>query len=106
MTHLQSCVQQERRAGGFLLLPQYTIAFAHSVAQSPLLTNEEVAKQACLERGSDGFSHTCSEGHLSKKAGYFRVNQTTTRKVPAMSLLELFCCVDDFWLAFAPLWKQ
>jgi len=23
-----------------------------------------------------------------------------------MSLLELFCHVDDFWLAFAPLWKQ
>jgi transposase len=23
-----------------------------------------------------------------------------------MSLLELFCHVDDFWLAFAPLWRQ
>ena len=23
-----------------------------------------------------------------------------------MSLLELFCHVDDFWLGFAPLWKQ
>jgi hypothetical protein len=23
-----------------------------------------------------------------------------------MSLLELFCTVDDFWLAFAPAWKQ
>ena len=23
-----------------------------------------------------------------------------------MSLLELFCRVDDFWLAFAPAWKQ
>jgi hypothetical protein len=23
-----------------------------------------------------------------------------------MSLLELFCSVDDFWLAFAPQWKQ
>ena len=23
-----------------------------------------------------------------------------------MSLLELFCHVDDFWLAFAPAWKQ
>lgn len=23
-----------------------------------------------------------------------------------MSLLELFCHVDDFWVAFAPLWKQ
>ena len=23
-----------------------------------------------------------------------------------MSLLELFCTVDDFWLAFAPTWKQ
>lgn len=23
-----------------------------------------------------------------------------------MSLLELFCRVDDFWLAFAPRWKQ
>ena len=22
-----------------------------------------------------------------------------------MSLLELFCAVDDFWLAFAPRWK-
>jgi hypothetical protein len=22
-----------------------------------------------------------------------------------MSLLELFCAVDDFWLAFAPHWK-
>jgi hypothetical protein len=23
-----------------------------------------------------------------------------------MSLLELFCHVDDFWLAFAPTWNQ
>jgi len=23
-----------------------------------------------------------------------------------MSLLDLFCSVDDFWLAFAPVWKQ
>ena len=23
-----------------------------------------------------------------------------------MSLLELFCAVDDFWQAFAPVWQQ
>jgi hypothetical protein len=23
-----------------------------------------------------------------------------------MSLLELFCHVDDFWLTFAPRWEQ
>jgi len=23
-----------------------------------------------------------------------------------MSLLELFCAVDDFWQAFEPLWRQ
>src|SRR3954465_11695153 len=25
---------------------------------------------------------------------------------PQMSLLELFCAVDDFWQAFAPAWQQ
>lgn len=23
-----------------------------------------------------------------------------------MSLLELFCAVDDFWIAFEPTWRQ
>ena len=25
---------------------------------------------------------------------------------PKMSLLELFCAVDDFWQVFAPAWRQ
>ena len=45
--------------------------------------------------------------HLTKgKAVNFPIAQKTKKEVPAMSLLELFCHVDDFWKAFRPTFER
>lgn len=42
-------------------------------------------------------------GHLSKKGLSFFVAKR--ERSPAMSLLELFCAVDDFYQVFEPVWR-
>ena len=40
------------------------------------------------------------------KRGVILRSTPTRERHPKMSLLELFCAVDDFWQAFEPVWRQ
>ncbi|MEL6527118.1 MAG: hypothetical protein AAFQ07_15555, partial [Chloroflexota bacterium] len=36
----------------------------------------------------------------------FKVTKPKYKASPIMSLLELFCSIDDFWQVYEPIWHQ